>query len=62
MAKFTSEILEIMLLIKGKVLNIWYRLRVVPIFLPPHRVSPFSRGVIFTRARVLLAFRSLYYP
>ena len=29
------------------------------IFLSPHRVSPFSRGVIFTRARVSLALLSL---
>ena len=28
------------------------------IFLPPHRVSPFSRGVIFTRARLSLALLS----
>ena len=29
------------------------------IFLSPHRVSPFSRGVIFTRALVSLALLSL---
>ena len=29
------------------------------IFLPPHRVSPFSHGMIYTRARVLLALLSL---
>ena len=57
LAKFASESLEIMLLCKSKVLNIWYRLRVVPIF-PHFSLSP-QRLAFFTRARISLALLSL---
>ena len=57
LANFTSEILEIMLLFKSKVLNIWYRLRVVPIF-PHFSLSP-PRLAFLTRARFSLALLSL---